>query len=149
MLAELVQDHGIRVAVLTGDIPKDKSQQIIEDVQSGNVQALFSTTQLIGEGFDCKCLSALFLTTPIRNTSKLQQVVDRVLRSDEGKKIPKVFDYPVAHMQTILRHQSPQTANNGTVSAKSGIVACATCSGKRFKTDNSGCCISRNRNDHW
>ena len=96
-LADIIRQEGVCVTVLTGDLPRRKRQDIIERVHSDQVDVLLSTTQLIGEGFDCKRLSALFLATPIKTSSRLQQVVGRVLRSDTGKKIPKVYDYVDAH----------------------------------------------------
>lgn len=89
ILADKVEEYGIRVTILTGYLAKGKRQRIIEALQVGQVDVLFSTIQLIGEGFDCKRLSALFLATPIRSGSRLQQVVGRVLRADAGKNIPK------------------------------------------------------------
>ena len=53
---------------------------------------LFSTLALIGEGFDCPDMDALFLSTPIKFSGRLKQVVGRVLRPAEGKE-PLVYDY--------------------------------------------------------
>ena len=93
VLAELIGKHGVRVAVLTGDTPKKKRGQVIEDLNAGQLDVLVSTIQLTGEGFNCKRLAALFLSTPSRYAGKIQQVVGRVLRSDDGKAKPVVYDY--------------------------------------------------------
>jgi superfamily II DNA or RNA helicase len=93
MLADLIRKAGIRVAVLTGDLNAKKRYEIIDALSCGRLDALISTVQLIGEGFDSKNLSALFLATPIKSAPKLQQLVGRVLRVSEGKAVPKIFDY--------------------------------------------------------
>jgi len=54
---------------------------------------LIATSQLIGEGFDCKKLSALFLTLPIRFPGRVIQYLGRVLRPAKNKDRALVFDY--------------------------------------------------------
>jgi superfamily II DNA or RNA helicase len=49
------------------------------------VKVLVATGQLIGEGFDCKALSTLFLATPIRFDGRVIQYLGRVLRPATGK----------------------------------------------------------------
>ena len=102
---------------MTGDLAKGKRQRIIEALQAGQVDVLFSTIQLIGEGFDCKRLSALFLATPISSSSRLQQVVGRVVRADEGKKVPKVYDYLDSHgiLQSSFRSRMDTYQKIGVV----------------------------------
>jgi len=85
-------DHGVNVALLTGQTPADKRAVIVEDVQSGKVEVLVATLQLIGEGFDCPGLSNLFLTTPITFEGRLLQVLGRIMRPAKGKKA-RVYDY--------------------------------------------------------
>jgi superfamily II DNA or RNA helicase len=98
-LAELLQEENkaiggdpIRTAVLTGKLPTEERSTIVESIKGGDVDVLFSTIQLIGEGFDCPGLDMLFLTTPIKFTGRLLQVVGRILRPAVNKQ-PKVFDY--------------------------------------------------------
>jgi superfamily II DNA or RNA helicase len=61
-------------------------------IRGGELGVLISTVQLIGEGFDCPDLCTLFLTTPIKFTGRVLQVVGRILRPAAGKQ-PKVYDY--------------------------------------------------------
>ncbi len=91
-LARLLQERQVDVAVLTGRSPSEERAAIVDDVKAGRVQVLVSTLQLIGEGFDCPGLATLFLTTPIKFTGRLLQVVGRILRPEEGK-IAHVHDY--------------------------------------------------------
>jgi superfamily II DNA or RNA helicase len=64
----------------------------VEQVAGGDIRVLFSTLSLIGEGFDCPGMDALFLASPVKFSGRLKQVVGRVLRPAEGKE-PLVFDY--------------------------------------------------------
>lgn len=102
VFVELLEKHGISVELLTGQIQPDKRNQIVDDVQKGNVQVLVATLQLISEGFDCSGLSSLFLTTPISFEGRLVQVIGRILRPAENK-VPVVYDYVDSQVAALRR----------------------------------------------
>jgi superfamily II DNA or RNA helicase len=102
--ADLIENSGLKVRVLTGQCSKQKREQIVSDVQAGKVNVLCSTVQLLGEGFDCSGLSSLFLGTPIKFKGRLLQVVGRILRPGDGKR-PIVFDYVDSHVD-VLKSQA-------------------------------------------
>ncbi len=83
---------GVDVVLLTGQTSAEQRTIIVESVQSGRVQVLVATLQLIGEGFDCPGLSTLFLTTPITFEGRLLQVLGRIMRPAKGKRA-RVYDY--------------------------------------------------------
>lgn len=89
----LRQEFKQKSELLTGDTPATKRQAIVDRLNSGKIKVLIATGQLIGEGFDCKGLSTLFLTTPIRFDGRVLQYLGRVLRPAKGKARPKVYDY--------------------------------------------------------
>lgn len=91
-LAAMLRNAGINAVALTGKTPADERTSVVESLQQGGVKVLVSTVQLIGEGFDCRGLETLFLTTPIKFTGRLLQVVGRILRPAAGKQ-PRVYDY--------------------------------------------------------
>lgn len=91
-LAKFLEKQNIHAAVLTGKMPADERAELVESIRNGEIKVLISTVQLIGEGFDCPDLQTLFLTTPIKFTGRLLQVVGRILRPAKGKQ-PKVYDY--------------------------------------------------------
>ncbi len=62
-------------------------------LNAGQVKVLVATGQLIGEGFDCRDLSTLFLATPIRFNGRLLQYLGRILRPAPGKDKARVYDY--------------------------------------------------------
>jgi superfamily II DNA or RNA helicase len=92
-LLALLADRGVEATLLTGDLPNGERQAVVEAVNTGGVKVLVATGQLIGEGFDCKALSTLFLATPIRFDGRLLQYLGRVLRPAPGKDKAKVYDY--------------------------------------------------------
>jgi superfamily II DNA or RNA helicase len=78
---------------LTGDCTGRTRKEIVARVNSGRARILIATGQLIGEGFDCKALSTLFLATPIKFSGRLVQYLGRVLRPAPGKDRAIVFDF--------------------------------------------------------
>ncbi|MCB2180642.1 MAG: DEAD/DEAH box helicase [Desulfobulbaceae bacterium] len=91
-LCRLLVERGIEPVLLTGRVAGELRNEIVKNVQDGQVKVLVATIQLIGEGFDCPGLSSLFLCTPIKFEGRLTQVIGRILRPAQGK-IPKVYDY--------------------------------------------------------
>ncbi|MFU8819726.1 MAG: DEAD/DEAH box helicase family protein [Desulfurivibrio sp.] len=106
-LAELLQELGVAARVLTGATPAEERAELVCALQGGEIRVLISTVQLIGEGFDCPGLDSLFLTTPIKFSGRLLQVVGRILRPAAGKR-PRVYDYvdPVG----VLTHSARSRA---------------------------------------
>lgn len=93
VLSELLSKRGIKAQVLTGDFCNGERAQVVKALNAGRISVLVATGQLIGEGFDCKELSTLFLATPIRFSGRLLQYLGRVLRPAPGKEKARVYDY--------------------------------------------------------
>jgi superfamily II DNA or RNA helicase len=89
--------------LLTGDLDMSERKQVVERMNRGNVHILIATGQLIGEGFDCKDLTTLFLATPIKFSGRLLQYLGRVLRPAPGKKYARVFDYVDVHVEPLKK----------------------------------------------
>ena len=64
---------------------------------------LIATGQLIGEGFDCRDLTTLFLATPVRFSGRVIQYLGRILRPAPGKASARVFDYIDIHVQPLVK----------------------------------------------
>ena len=92
-LKNLLSQWGVKSEVLTGDLPDEDRKLIVGRLNENRVKVLIATGQLIGEGFDCKNLSTLFLTTPIKFDGRLIQYFGRVLRPAPGKEKARVYDY--------------------------------------------------------
>ncbi|MEN8246325.1 MAG: DEAD/DEAH box helicase [Thermodesulfobacteriota bacterium] len=91
--AMLKYKHNVQADLLTGDLSNEERRHVLQRLNNGEVKVLIATGQLVGEGFDCKALSTLFLATPIRFSGRLIQYLGRVLRPDQDKKQARVFDY--------------------------------------------------------
>jgi superfamily II DNA or RNA helicase len=57
--------HSVSADILTGDLSSSQRLEIVQRLNQGRVKVLIATGQLIGEGFDCRQLSTLFLATPV------------------------------------------------------------------------------------
>ena len=85
--------HHIPCGLLTGDLSLAQRKEVMAQLGQKEFSVLVATGQLIGEGFDCRDLSTLFLTTPIRFSGRVLQYLGRVLRPAPGKEKARVFDY--------------------------------------------------------
>lgn len=114
-LAAFLQVWGIEAAVLTGDLGNGARQAVVEALNGGRVKVLCATGQLIGEGFDCRDLSTLFLATPIKFNGRLLQYLGRVLRPAPGKDRARVYDYldPVGVLQNAARARRREYVSMG------------------------------------
>jgi len=82
-----------KMELLTGSINASERKRIVEGINSGELNGIFATAKLIGEGFDCPNLTSLFLTMPIRYSGNIIQYIGRILRPKEGKGKAPVYDY--------------------------------------------------------
>jgi superfamily II DNA or RNA helicase len=89
--------------LLTGDLDNAERKKVLQRLEQGKVRILIATGQLIGEGFDCKDLTTLFLATPIKFSGRLLQYLGRVLRPAAGKQYARVFDYVDVHVETLKK----------------------------------------------
>jgi superfamily II DNA or RNA helicase len=89
--------------LLTGEMPLQERQEVVERLNAGQVRVLIATGQLIGEGFDCRSLSTLFLATPVRFSGRVLQYLGRVLRPAPGKRKARVFDYVDSQVETLAK----------------------------------------------
>jgi superfamily II DNA or RNA helicase len=115
-LAKLLAEKGVQASILTGKQPTSERSAIVEAVHRGEVKVLVSTLQLVGEGFDAAGLTILFLTTPIKFTGRLRQVIGRILRPASGKQ-PKVIDYVDEHVGVLknsarIRYQAYESESD-------------------------------------
>jgi superfamily II DNA or RNA helicase len=104
-LAWLLAGRGVGARVLTGDLGDGERAEVVADLNAGKVKVLVATGQLLGEGFDCRELSTLFLATPIKFNGRVLQYLGRVLRPAPGKEKARVYDYldPVGVLQAAAR----------------------------------------------
>lgn len=92
-LKDCLAERFIQAELLTGDMPGAQRTDIVRRLNAGEIKVLIATGQLIGEGFDCKGLTTLFLASPIKFDGRLIQYIGRILRPAPGKDRARVFDY--------------------------------------------------------
>jgi superfamily II DNA or RNA helicase len=101
--AILKYKYKLESELLTGDLNSEQRQAVQTQLDQGRVKVLIATGQLIGEGFDCKDLTTLFLATPIRFSGRVVQYLGRVLRPAPGKTKARVFDYVDIHVEPLVK----------------------------------------------
>lgn len=89
----LTHRYHLDTVLLTGDLSETQRQQVMTDLDQNRSRILIATGQLVGEGFDYRALTTLFITTPIRFQGRLIQYLGRVLRPAPGKDKATVYDY--------------------------------------------------------
>jgi superfamily II DNA or RNA helicase len=95
--------YKVDTELLTGEMPIQERQGVVDRLNAGRVRVLIATGQLIGEGFDCRSLSTLFLATPVRFSGRVLQYLGRVLRPAPGKQKARVFDYVDVQVETLAK----------------------------------------------
>lgn len=68
-------------------------QHIEACAESGAQFTLFSTSALLGEGFDLPILDTVFLTFPVSFRGRLVQYAGRIHRPIAGKTECRIYDY--------------------------------------------------------
>lgn len=92
-LHRMISATGSPVSLLTGSMPTSRRAELIEMLNTSREHILVATAQLIGEGFDLKELTSIFLATPIKFTGRVKQYIGRILRVSEGKHEAIIYDY--------------------------------------------------------
>ncbi len=92
-LYRMISSKGRSVSLLTGAMPTAKRSELVEHLNGTKDHILVATAQLIGEGFDLKALTSIFLATPIKFTGRVKQYIGRILRVSEGKDEAVIYDY--------------------------------------------------------
>lgn len=77
-------------------------KDIIQKMNIGKINAIFSTTQLAGEGLDIPRLDRLFLITPVKFKGKVIQFIGRICRVYDKKVNAIVYDYVDVNVKPCL-----------------------------------------------
>ena len=95
--------HHVAAELLTGDLKIEQRREALQRIFRGEASVLIATGQLIGEGFDCRDLTTLFLATPVRFSGRVIQYLGRIMRPAPGKSLARVFDYIDIHVDPLVK----------------------------------------------
>jgi len=99
----LVEMSGKIVGLATGDFTTKQNEETVEKLRNDAISCLVATSSLLGEGFDEPSINRVFITLPIRNEVRTEQIVGRVQRTCIGKTDAIIYDYVDSH--SLLQHQ--------------------------------------------
>ena len=102
-LARRLQAMGVDAASLTGRVPKEHRQALLDQVRAGTLGVLVATS-LADEGLDLPRLSRVFLAYPARARGRTLQRLGRLMRPHPDKGQPILFDF-VDRQVPVLRRQ--------------------------------------------
>lgn len=110
-LFKKIQKKWPKTGIMVGKHSDKLRDTTLEALHSGAVTVLVCTSHLLGEGFDYAPLNRLFITLPIRNQTRVEQLVGRVQRISEGKIDAIIFDYVDNH--GLTKHQYRNLGDKG------------------------------------
>lgn len=90
------------IAFVHGKTKKDIRENIMQATRNGKINFLFATYSLVKEGLDIPRLNRMFLITPKKDRTIIQQSVGRVMRAFEGKTEAKVYDFLDLNIGTCI-----------------------------------------------
>ena len=105
--AEFVE-QGIDAAVVTGNTPSDKREEILHDLAHGETQVVVNVAVLT-EGFDAPPVSCVVLTRPCSYKSTMVQMIGRGLRTVDQEEFPGIVKTDCVVMDfgtSVLTHGS-------------------------------------------
>ena len=82
---------GDSAVCITGELEHEQREVLLESVKTSK-DSLYGTQAIFSEGISLDALSCLVLATPINNDPLLTQLIGRIIRKKEGKKVPIVVD---------------------------------------------------------
>lgn len=126
-VAQAYCDAGYRATSVDGNLSDEDRAERIEGL--GNKYQVLTSCELIGEGLDVPCVSAVQMLRPTKSLGLYLQMVGRCLRPMEGKDRAYVLD----HVGNVREHRFATTERQwtleGRVKAKKGdtVKSLKTC----------------------
>lgn len=98
-LVEAFRNSGVAVEHLDGETPKDRREEILNDLSKGNIQVVCNVGVLT-EGYDCPVVSCIVLARPTKSYGLFLQMAGRGMRPAPGKTDLLLLD----HSGSIYEH---------------------------------------------
>ena len=93
LLYDILKKKWPKTGVATGKYSKKEIDKQVGLFDTNGITILVTTPDLLGEGFDVDFLNRLFIATPFRTESRVEQLIGRVQRFHKDKKDALVYDY--------------------------------------------------------
>lgn len=93
LLYKLIKTKWSKTGIATGKYNKKTIDGQIKAFNENDITVLITTPELLGEGFDVDFLNRLFIVTPFRTESRVEQLIGRIQRYHPNKKDAIVYDY--------------------------------------------------------
>lgn len=108
-----LQAYDSNRALLIGEVSKEGREEILQNI--GEKYNSILTTTIFDEGVSCHRLDTLFVTTPSKNFSNLEQRIGRIEREHEDKQPPLIVDfwYVGKYVQNLQLHKLLWYQSNG------------------------------------
>ncbi|MBI3184646.1 MAG: DEAD/DEAH box helicase [Myxococcales bacterium] len=94
---------GVTAALLTGQVPKDRRKELLDEARAGRLAVLVATS-LADEGLDLPRLSRVFLAYPGRARGRTMQRLGRLMRPHPDKASAVLFDFVDRRVPILRRH---------------------------------------------
>jgi len=91
-IAERFCSAGIRARHIDGNTPKDERDEVLRDLEFGDLQVVSNCGVLI-EGWDCPVVSCAILARPTKSIGLYIQLAGRILRPSPGKDDALLIDH--------------------------------------------------------
>ena len=102
-LAEGIAAAGVSVAVLTGEVKRERRRALLDEARAGKLSVLVATS-LADEGLDLPRLSRVFLAYPGRARGRTVQRLGRLMRPHVDKQDAALFDFVDRKVPILRRH---------------------------------------------
>jgi DNA repair protein RadD len=126
-IAEVLNEHGISAACVTGDAPKKEREQLIDDFRSGRLRAL-TNANVLTTGFDYPDIDLIAMLRPTMSPSLYIQMAGRGMRIKSHTDHCLVLDFAgvVEQHGPIVNVRPPKKAGEGDGVAP--VKPCPECS---------------------
>lgn len=102
-LADAVAAEGVAVAVLTGEVKRERRKEVLDEARAGRLSVVVATS-LADEGLDLPRLSRVFLAYPSRARGRTVQRLGRLMRPHPDKRDAVLFDFVDRKVPILRRH---------------------------------------------
>lgn len=122
-IAELLREHGVRAARITGDTPREERERLLADFKSGRLRAL-TNANVLTTGFDYPDIDLIAMLRPTMSASLYVQMAGRGMRLKSHTDYCLVLDFAgnVATHGPVTHVQPPRKKGEGD-----GVAPSKTC----------------------